>query len=294
VKPVFLHYDQKALDDAYDQSVYAPNREQVLARRNRNSEIARQHLGEPARIAYGPSQNEQLDLYRTRAPSAPIHVFIHGGAWRTGRARDYAAAGEMFADAGAHYVAIDFDNVDAAGGDLFVMVQQVRRAIAWLYANARRIGGDPDRLYLSGTSSGAHLGGVVATTDWAGAYGLPPDVVKGYTLCSGMYDLRAPRLSRRSEYVKFTDDMEERLSPQRQIARICAPITLLYGSHESPEFKRQSKEFAAALAAAGKSVKLIVAEGYNHFEIQETLSSPYGAMGRAALEQMSLHPTRSE
>lgn len=29
---VFLDYGQKALDDAYDQAVYAPNRDQVLAR----------------------------------------------------------------------------------------------------------------------------------------------------------------------------------------------------------------------------------------------------------------------
>ena len=44
VQRVYLDYDQKALDDAYDQAVYAPNRDQVLARRERNSELARQHL----------------------------------------------------------------------------------------------------------------------------------------------------------------------------------------------------------------------------------------------------------
>jgi arylformamidase len=84
--------------------------------------------------------------------------------------------------------------------------------------------------------------------------------------------------------------MEAALSPQRHLGRIASPVTLLYGSHESPEFKRQAQEFAAALRAAGKQVELIHAEGYNHFEIQETLASPYGPMGRAALEQMGLSP----
>jgi arylformamidase len=284
--PVFLQYDQKALDDAYDQAVYAANREQVLARRNRNAELARQRLGEPRRLAYGAGKNEQLDLFRS-AHGASVQIFIHGGAWRVGRARDYAAAAEMLVDAGGHYLALDFDSVDDAGGDLMQLARQVRSAVAWICRNAHGFGGDPDRIYVSGTSSGAHLGGVVAITDWA-QFGLPQDTVKGYALCSGMYDLRAPRLSKRSAYVKFTDEVEELLSPQRHIGRIHAPISLFYGSHESPEFKRQSEDFAAALRRAGKRVELTVAEGYNHFEIQETLNSPYGAMGRAVLRQMNL------
>ena len=285
---IFLDYDQKALDDAYDQAVYAPNREQLLARRNSNSAGARRRLGEPGRFAYGPGRNEQLDVYASATPAAPINVFIHGGAWRVGRARDYAAPAEMFVDAGAHYVVLDFDNVEEAGGDLFVMARQVRGALAWVYRNAAAFGGDPHRLYVSGTSSGAHLGAVAATTEWRKDFDLPDDMVKGYTLCSGMYDLRGPRLSKRSAYVKFTDEAEVALSPQRHLERIHAPITLLYGSYETPEFKRQAQEFAAALTTAGKPVDLIHAEGYNHFEIQETLASPYGAMGRAVLAQMQL------
>ena len=33
---------------------------------------------------------------------------------------------------------------------------------------------------------------------------------------------------------------------------------------------------------------LVRAEGYNHFEIAETLGNPYGPAGRAALAQMGL------
>ena len=282
VQRVYLDYDQKTLDDAYDQAVYAPNRDQVLARRERNSELARQRLGEPQRFAYGQGRNEQLDVFRC-SKGNQIHVFIHGGAWRVGRAREYAAAAETFVHAGAHYVALDFDNTGDCGGDLFVMADQVRRAIIWVHENAARFGGDPDRLYVSGASSGAHLGAVMATQ-------LPQAMVKGYTLCSGMYDLRGPRLSKRSAYVRFTDEMEAALSPQRHLERIQAPITLLYGSLETPEFKRQAQEFAAALKAAGKPMGLIYAENYNHFELSETLANPYGPMGHAALEQMKLSP----
>ena len=129
---------------------------------------------------------------------------------------------------------------------------------------------------------------MLATTDWEREHALPRDLVKGYTLSSGMYDLQAPRLSKRSAYVKFTDEAERALSPQRHLERLAAPIVLLYGSLETPEFKRQTEEFAAALQAAGKPVRLIHAEGYNHFELGETLANPYAPLGRAVLEQMGL------
>ena len=79
---VWLDMDQQALDDAYDQVVYAPNREQVAKRRIANSDKARALIGAPERRAYGPSEIEKLDIYRTKQANAPVNIFIHGGAWR--------------------------------------------------------------------------------------------------------------------------------------------------------------------------------------------------------------------
>jgi arylformamidase len=215
-------------------------------------------------------------------------VFIHGGAWRAGLAKNYAFPAEMLVAAGAHYAAIDFNNVIETGGDLLAMAAQVKRAVAWTWMNAERLEINPRQLFVCGTSSGAHFGGVLAATDWNKDFGLPRDAVKGYTLVSGMYDLRGPRLSKRSQYVKFTDEAEEALSPQRHLERIAAPITLVYGSLETPEFQRQSQDFAAALRKADKPVELVRAEGYNHFEIAATLGDPEGPAGKALLRQMQL------
>ena len=71
--------DQQALDDAYDQTVYAPNRDQVAKRRIANSEKARTIIGGPERMAYGATEIEKLDIYRTRQANAPVNIFIHGG-----------------------------------------------------------------------------------------------------------------------------------------------------------------------------------------------------------------------
>ncbi|HWL30700.1 MAG TPA: alpha/beta hydrolase [Xanthobacteraceae bacterium] len=284
---VWLDMDQKALDDAYDQLVYAPNRDQVHLRNSFNSERVRQRLGAPKRLAYGPTPFEQLDLFATTKPNAPVHVFIHGGAWRQRSAKDYAFLAEMFVRAGAHFIALDFAGVENTNGDLLPMADQVRRAVAWVYTNAKSFGGDPNRLYISGQSSGAHLAGNVVTTDWK-EYGVPADIVKGALLCSGMYDLKPVRLSKRSAYVAFTDESEDKLSSQRHLDRLNCPVIVAYGTYETPEFQRQSRDFAAAVKAAGKPLTLLVGEGYNHFEMTEMIGNPLSLIGSAVLEQMKL------
>jgi arylformamidase len=65
-------------------------------------------------------------------------------------------------------------------------------------------------------------------------------------------------------------------------------VVIAYGTFETPEFQRQAREFAAALKSAGKPVRLLVGECYNHFELPETLGNPYGLLGRAMLELMQL------
>ena len=293
---VFLDYDKEELDAAYDQAPWAPNQQEIGRRNAQKNAAARARLGPPRRLAYGPTEIEKLDLYPAKQPNAPVNIFIHGGAWRgpvpptQGLAEGAPAAwlAEMFVDRGAHFVALHFTNVLATGGNLMTMAEQVRRAVAWVHENSASFGGDPNRLYVSGHSSGGHLAGVVLTTDWPKDFGLPIDTVKGGLCSSGMYELYPVSLSARNTYVDFTPEVLQALSSQRHLDKLVAPMIVAYGTLETPEFQRQNREFAAALKGAGKPVTLLVGEGYNHFEIQETLGNPYGLLGRAVLEQMKL------
>ena len=139
---------------------------------------------------------------------------MHGGAWRSGSASEFTFLAEPFVRAGADFAVLDFINVDDAGVDLCPMVEQVRRAVGFIYRNAEKFGGDCDPLYLISHSSGSHPAGCVVTHDWA-SEGLPRDILKGATLSSGMYDLKPVRLSKRSKYVSFTDAAEHALSAMR-------------------------------------------------------------------------------
>ena len=283
---VWMDMDQIELDASYDQAVYAPMIAQFSKRYASISETTRQRLGAPKRFAYGPTPIEGLDVYPARTANAPIFVYVHGGRWVLGSAKDYGYPADLFVNAGVNYVALDFIQVDAANGDLTAMADQVRRGIAWVYKNAGLFNGDAKRFYIGGHSSGGHLAGVAAVTDWQKDFSLPPDMITGALLMSGMYDLKPARLSARSSYVKFDDDMEQSLSTIRHIQLLRAPITVTYGTFETPEFQRQSRDFAAAVKATGKPVELVEAPDYNHFEMCESIGNPYGPNGLAALKLM--------
>ncbi len=286
---VWMDMDQVELDAAYDQSAYAPLLNQIQARFATSSETTRARLGAPRRLTYGPTPIEALDLYPAKKPNAPIFIFIHGGRWLRGKAADYGYPADLFVNSGVNYIVLDFIAVDAANGDLRPMADQVRRGIAWVYKNAGSFGGDIKRFYVGGHSSGGHLCGVAMVTDWQKDFGLPADMVTGGLLMSGLYDLKPARLSgTRSAYVKFDDAMEQSMSSQRQIDQLRAPVIVTYGSLETPEFQRQSRDFAAAVKAAGKPVELIEAPNFNHFEMCESLGNPYGPNGLAALKLMKL------
>src|SRR5208282_1873477 len=91
---VWLDLDQQELDDAYDQSKYVPNRDQLNRRRASGSEEVRARLGAPRRFAYGPAAIEGVDVYVAPGSDArklaPIAIFVHGGAWRNGTAKSSA------------------------------------------------------------------------------------------------------------------------------------------------------------------------------------------------------------
>jgi arylformamidase len=276
---VFLDYTQAELDRAYDQFAWAPNAEVVLRSYSDLSDEVRARYHRET-YAYGRAAEEKLDVFPARSGNAPIHVFVHGGAWRMLSKEESSFPAPTFVDAGVHFVAPDFGQLPQRS--LPAIVRQLRRAISWLHGNAHRFGGDPARIYISGHSSGGHLAGVLAATDWT-RHDLPRTAVKGAILASGMYDLRPVLLSARREYLRLSVSQEHALSPQRHVAALRCPVVVAHGGGESPEFVRQSRCFAAALAAERKAPHLLELHGLNHFEVALNIARSDGALAQVAL-----------
>ena len=93
---MWLDLDQDELDDAYDQAVYAFNARNIAERLAANNQKALSVIGPPERVAYGPADIEKIDIYRTKRPNAPTMIFIHGGAWLSGRSANFALYARSF------------------------------------------------------------------------------------------------------------------------------------------------------------------------------------------------------
>lgn len=285
---IFLNYDEAGLDAAYDQREWADNIAEVFERIESRNATVRATIGEPERHSYGSGTSPQgLDWYRTDRPNAPIHIHLHGGAWSMGSARGSAFLAQPSVNAGAHVVIPDYVKVTDIGGNLLPLGEQCRAAVAWVYRNASRFNADADRILISGHSAGGHLAGVVLTTDWS-HFNLPANVVKQGLLVSGMYDLHPVSLSSRNEYVTFDQETITSMSPARHLDRLNAKVVVAFGTKESPEFQRQSRDFFSAVQSKGITARIIEASGMNHFEILEDMGDAQGRVGRAALELMEL------
>ena len=146
---IWLDLDQKALDDAYDQTVYAPNFAQLNGRREKRTALLSASASAPS--AASPMARRRSNNSTSTQPRglrSSVLILIYGGAWRTGLARDFADGIEAIVRAGGHCIIPDFVNVVDAGGSLFPMIDQVRRVIAWTVHNAETFGGDhPGYIY---------------------------------------------------------------------------------------------------------------------------------------------------
>jgi len=289
-RKVYLDYTQAELDAAYDQRVYAPNREEIVAWYGAEGARVRERLEMRRSVPYGNGEDETLDIFPAKSGSeshsgAPVHIHIHGGRWTLFTKDEESFIAPTFVSAGAACVVPDFSNIPKVR--IPEMVAQVKCAIAWTYRNAASFGGDPERIHLSSHSSGSHLAGVALLTDWQKEFGLPRDVVKSALLVSGMYDMRPVMLSARSSYVKLSDEEVLALSAILQPEKVHTPLTLVYGEKETPEFRRQPKAYAEVLAAAGKPVKVVEIPGVNHFEILRQLGEPGSEVARLALALMA-------
>jgi arylformamidase len=278
---VYLHYTQAELDRNFDQRNWVKNALEIIGRYPGLSKATRARLKHYS-AAYGSGPDETLDIFPAAKSPAPVQVFVHGGAWKNFSKDDYSFPADAYVPAGIHTVVLNFSNVPAVR--LPEMADQVRRGIEWVYRNAASFGGDPERFYLSAHSSGAHLSALALQKD---------KYVKAATLVSGPYYLEPVVLSARSSYVKLSPQEVLEMSPGLHAERMTCPVIIGYAESDTDEFRRQSEEFAAALAKAGRLQRVVRFPGVNHFELMEKYGDPEHALLQAIFEQMGLRRDRT-
>lgn len=287
---IFFGYDQAALDREYNNSGKVANAAHYLAWYPGESARTRETLPARLDLRYGPRPGETLDVFlpEGRGPW-PVHVFVHGGYWRSFDKQDFSFVARGLQPAGVLVAVINYALVPTV--DMDELVQQVRASVAWLHRNVGALGGDPGNITVSGHSAGGHLTAMLMATDWRSFAGLPADVVKAGCGVSGLYDLEPIRLSYLNQTLGLTMETARRNSPVHLVPAAAGPLLLPVGEKEGDEYHRQTEWLAAAWRRRGLPVEVMDMAGHDHFSIITELGDPGSTLSRTILRQAGVPAT---
>jgi acetyl esterase len=90
----------------------------------------------------------------------PVLVYLHGGGWVCGSPKTHQKLGYRFAEAG--YLVFNVDYRLAPEHSFPTPFEDCLAAVRWAHREARRFGGNPERLAVGGDSAGGNLSAAVA------------------------------------------------------------------------------------------------------------------------------------
>jgi alpha-L-fucosidase 2 len=220
-------------------------------------------------ITFDPKQNLRLDAYQPKGRGPhPAVIIAHGGGWEAGDRVTYITPIlEPLARAGFAWFSIDyrltprFRHPD--------QLEDLRQAIRFVRANARRFRVDPRRIAILGESASGQMAAQLATEEATEAAIDVAAVVSFY----GVYDFEpmARDLSPRSIPTRLfgIEKLDEasratlrRYSPLHNIRSGMPPMLLLCGTKDG--LYAQQQAFAAALDRAGVPYETFIVEGAPH------------------------------
>jgi arylformamidase len=236
-------------------------------------------------VAYGKSPREKLDIYAADKPGGPVLVYIHGGYWRSGSKEDNCNFAPTFTKRGASVVLVEYDLCPQV--TVTDIVRQTRAGLAWVYQNILRYSGNPERIFVSGHSAGAHLTAMALAHDWS-TEGVPQDFIKGAMATSGVYDLDMVLRVSVQEQVRMTPESAKINSPLLNPPRVNCPLVVAVGGAEPKGWQQMSEDYFNYCKRQGMKVEYLVVPGANHYTMSEKLLDDKNPLTQAMIKLMGI------
>ena len=244
-------------------------------------------------LRYDGDRDLALDLHcPARASGAPLVVFFYGGKWTDGKRGWYRFVGDTLAQRGIAVAIPDYRHYPSVRFPDFM--EDAASAVAWARAHAGECGADPQRLFLAGHSSGAHIAMLLATdARYLARAGLEPGALAGAIGMAGPYDFLPsedrdiagtfgpPSRYPESQPVNFVDGDEP-------------PTLLLHGVGDRRVWLQNSERLAQRLRDARVPVTLKTYPGVSHAEIVLALSTQFRGRAPTLEDVLSFVRERSD
>lgn len=284
---IFRACDQAELDRQMNARGTVTDIAPIIADYAQESARCRAELPCAIGVKYGPKPEERLDIFPAPGKArAPVYVFIHGGYWRLLDASDSSFMARTLTAAGACVVSVNYGLAPAT--PLREIVRQCAAALGWVVANIASYGGDAGNIHVSGSSAGGHLAAMMLAPDWQRAGGIPAGAIRSASPMSGLHDLEPVQKSNCNDWLHLDAAEARRLSPIHHLPAVPVPLLVAYAPSETEEFKRQSEVYAAASAARGAEVSVLVEPGTNHFDLPLKLMDDRSALFAGTARLMGL------
>jgi arylformamidase len=270
------------LEREYSPSSCVPSISPFLEAYVQRSHEALAKLSCEQNVRWGSGVDETFDFFPTASPQAPLLVFFHGGYWQEHSKNDVSFIALNCVAEDIAYAAVEYTLAPQA--NVGAIVEQCRRAISSIAGQGSALGFDSRRIFIAGSSAGAHLAAMLLVDGWQNVQGLPESTIAGSILLSGIYDLEPLVPTYINQALHITEQEAATLSPIRHRLAPLVPTVVAWGENETDEFKRQSRSFASKLSQSGFPVKSLQANGANHFDIVFEIADSGTELGRATVE----------
>ncbi|NYT84413.1 alpha/beta hydrolase [Pollutimonas harenae] len=273
--------------DLYCNRDFIPDFDEIVAETAARSRELSSQVDLRPDVPYGPGPRERMDIILPPHPAkgAPLHVFIHGGYWRSGSKEAHRLIAAPVLAAGGIAAVVTYDLMP--GTRLGTIVGQVRSAIRHLAAIAPDLGADATRLTVSGHSAGAHLTSYLASI--GPEENTPQDLpaLRALLLVSGIYDLTDIPGSFLKDEAKMTPAEASAWSPLSSQHLPGPKRTVMVSELDTPPFHTQGQQLVSLLNDSGLEGKLRTEAGLNHMTIVLALADPKSATGQCLADLVS-------
>ena len=233
-------------DSMYNNRALVPNFADHFSNWIESSKAARANLNCQLDIAYGAGPNETLDIFPAAKPNAPVVVFIHGGYWRSLDKSDHSFVAPPLHDMGACVVVVNYALCPGTPNEPVTIpdiAMQMTHALAWVWQNIAKFGGNPKDVMVAGHSAGGHLAAMLLACDWKAVdKSMPAHWIQKALSISGLYDLTPLRKTTfLQDSLKLTAVHAQMASPALWPRPKKGVLYTVAGGDESPEFLRNNR-----------------------------------------------------